>query len=176
MLQYRDGDARAFETLYERHGGSLFRYLSRQCRDRGRAEELFQDVWANLVRSRSRYRVEAKFTTFLFRIAHNRLIDHHRANVRNPALPAQDECDESSLPANASDDPARRANAQRQLRRLHALLDELPDEQREAFLLHEEGGLDVTQIAAATGVGRETAKSRLRYAVAKLRRALRDDA
>ena len=84
MLRYRNGDARAFERLYERHKGALFRYFLRQCSQRAVAEELFQDVWTSLVRSRDRYRVRAKFTTLLYRMAHNRIIDHRRSSTANP--------------------------------------------------------------------------------------------
>ena len=78
MLCYRDGDAGAFDALYARHKGGLYRYLLRQCREPAAAEELFQDVWMNLIRARARYTVQAKFTTYLYRLAHNRLIDHYR--------------------------------------------------------------------------------------------------
>ena len=78
MLGYRNGDAAAFEVLYIRHKGALYRYLLRQCRIAAVAEELLRDVWLNLVRARERYEVRAKFTTYLFRLAHNRLIDYYR--------------------------------------------------------------------------------------------------
>jgi len=78
MEHYRDGDAGAFDALYHRHKGGLYRYLFRQCKDKGVAEELFQDVWSNIIRSRERYQPSAKFTTFLYQVAHNRLVDYIR--------------------------------------------------------------------------------------------------
>ena len=78
MLAYRDGDAGAFDTLYRRHKGPVYRYMLRQCRDAGVADELFQDVWMNLIRARESYTVQAKFTTYIYTMAHNRLIDHYR--------------------------------------------------------------------------------------------------
>jgi len=78
MVAYRDGNLGAFEALYRRHKGGLYRYLLRQCRDNAVAEELFQDVWLNLIRSRGSYVVSSRFTTYLYRVAHNRLIDHYR--------------------------------------------------------------------------------------------------
>lgn len=171
MSRYRDGDAGAFETLYARHRGALFRYFLRQCRRRALAEEMFQDVWTSVIRARDRYEPKAKFTTWLYRIAHNRLVDHYRAaNPGNPA-PGGDAADDVT-PADPVVEPERRVHAERQVARLMALLDALPPEQREAFLLHEEAGLGIDEIAQAAGVGRETAKSRLRYAVAKLRKGL----
>lgn len=172
MTRYRDGDASAFETLYARHKGALFRYFVRQCTQRAVAEEMFQDVWTSVIRARGRYEPKAKFTTWLYRIAHNRLVDHYRAaNPGNPA-PGVDAGIPDDPPADPIVEPERRVHAERQVARLMALLEELPPEQREAFLLHEEAGLGVDDIAQATGVGREAAKSRLRYAVAKLRKGL----
>ncbi|HSO79887.1 MAG TPA: sigma-70 family RNA polymerase sigma factor, partial [Chromatiaceae bacterium] len=78
MLAYRNGDAEAFAILYHRHRGPLYRYLLQGCANPATAEELFQDVWTNLIRVRETYRVEARFTTWLYRLAHNRLVDHYR--------------------------------------------------------------------------------------------------
>ena len=91
MERYRDGDAGAFDALYGRHKGGVFRYLARQCGNRGVAEELFQDVWMNLIRARAGYTVQAKFTTYLYRLAHNRLIDHYRAQSGNVPASFDDE-------------------------------------------------------------------------------------
>ncbi len=175
MAAYRDGNAAAFETLYTRHKGGLFRYFRRQCRSPSEAEELFQDVWTNLIRARVRYSVEAKFTTYLYRIAHNRLIDHYRRAASGVPLSYGDDPEVvESMPAAAGDQPEARYLARVQVERFQALLVELPEAQREAFLLHEDGGMSVDEIAEATAVNRETAKSRLRYAVARLRRGMQD--
>ena len=175
MLAYRDrGDDGAFERLYRRHKGGLYRFLLRQCGSRAVAEELFQDVWLNIIRSRSAYSVEARFATYLYRIAHNRLIDHYRRSVHRPSLAVvEDEPDAVELiPAAAHDQPELRAQSREQVERLQRLLGDLPAVQREAFVLHAEAGLGVAEIASVTGVNHETAKRRLRYAVAKLRRGM----
>jgi RNA polymerase sigma-70 factor, ECF subfamily len=174
MLFYGDGDAGAFDALYARHRGGLYRYLLRQCRDAGAAEELFQDVWMNLIRARSSYTVKAKFTTYLYRLAHNRLIDHYRSQAHAAAASFDDEdCEELADVTNGREQPAEVAlDVKRQAHRLLALIAELPEAQREAFLLQQEAGMSVEQISAATGVTRETAKSRLRYALSKLRRGM----
>lgn len=174
MLRYRDGDAGAFDALYARHRGGLYRYLLRQCGNRGQAEELFQDVWMNLIGARSRYQVEARFSTYLYRLAHNRIIDHYRRNAgRVPVSFEDDDCPAlESIPEAARGQPEHQAETKEQVARILAELERLPEAQREAFLLHQEGGLLVEEIAQATGVGRETAKSRLRYALARLRAAL----
>jgi len=167
MLAYRQGDAGAFETLYARHKGPLYRFVLRSVRERGLAEELYQEIWMRVIEARGRYSVQAKFTTWLYTIAHNRLTDHwRRRGLQLVALAEQD------APAPPADEPARRAEARESLARLATALGALPAAQREAFLLHEEAGMSVAEIAAATGAGEEAAKSRLRYALAKLREAL----
>lgn len=171
MLAYRDGDAAAFDRLYDRHRGGVYRYLLRQCRNAALADELFQDVWMNLIRARAGYTVQAKFSTYLYRIAHNRLIDHFRRG--DAALSLDDESVSIAEPvAPRSVEPDVSATSRQQAAQLLALLDALPEEQREAFVLQQEGGLSVEEIADATGVSRETAKSRLRYALAKLRQGM----
>lgn len=172
MLGYRDGDASAFEVLYARHKGALYRYLLRQCRVTAVAEELLQDVWLNLVRARERYEVKAKFTTYLYRLAHNRLIDYYRRQSSGLPVSYQDELSFDGIPDSAQPAAETRLDLKRQAARLKELIAGLPEAQREAFLLREETGLSLEQIAEVTDVNPETAKSRLRYAVARLRQAL----
>ncbi len=171
MERYRDGDAGAFDLLYARHKGGLFRFMLRQCGNRGTAEELFQEVWLSLIRARAGYTVQAKFTTYLYRMAHNRIIDHYRSQAGG--VPASFDAEggpvADSIAGPRGDDPAISADARQQAQRLLQLLGELPAAQREAFLLQQESDMSVEEIAQATGVSRETAKSRLRYAIAKLR-------
>lgn len=177
MLRYAQGDAAAFDRLYARHRAPLFRYILRQLHsNRALAEELFQDLWMNLIGARSRYRVEAKFTTWLYTMAHNRVVDHYRRHraLEVVSLNADDDDDPPEVAAPPTVQPERAAQAREQAARLLALVEELPAAQREAFLLHEEGGLSVEDIAAVTGADREAIKSRLRYAMDKLRRGMGD--
>jgi RNA polymerase sigma factor (sigma-70 family) len=177
MLLYRDGEAGAFDALYARHKGGVYRYLLRQCRDAAAADELFQDVWMNLVRARSGYTVQAKFTTYLYHLAHNRLIDHYRKNGHAVMVSLDEEEGEAALEVpDGRERPVDEAlDSRRQAARLLELVAALPEVQREAFLLQQESGMSGEEIAQATGVNRETAKSRLRYAMAKLRQGLRAD-
>ena len=175
MLKYRDGDADAFEALYARHKGALYRYCLRHCAERGTAEETFQDVWMRVIGARTRYQPRAKFTTWLYRIARNRVIDRYRADNPGRFQSLDDENPASQPAADEVFEPHRRLSSQRRVARLKERIAALPAEQRDAFLLHEEGGLGLEDIAALTGVGRETAKSRLRYALSKLRAALREE-
>jgi RNA polymerase sigma-70 factor (ECF subfamily) len=176
MERYRDGDAGAFDLLYARHKGGVFRFMLRQCGERGVAEELFQDVWMNLIRAREAYTVRAKFTTYLYHLAHNRLIDYYRSRAGGVALSfdAEDGPLLDSVPAPRADDPAVSAEFRQQAARLLQLLDALPAPQREAFLLQQESDMSIEEIAQVTGVTRETAKSRLRYANARLRAGMQE--
>jgi RNA polymerase sigma factor (sigma-70 family) len=169
MLAYGGGDAGAFETLYARHRGGLYRFVLRAVKDRGLAEELFQEVWVRVIEARGRYAPKARFITWLYTIAHNLLVDHWRK--KGLSVVSLDDEDVGSESAN----PARQAEARQALARFAQALEALPPAQREAFLLHEEGGLSVAEIAAVTGAGEEAAKSRLRYAMAKLKAAVEDD-
>lgn len=168
MLRYRDGDLAAFEALYRRHNDPLFRYLLRLCRNRHTAEDVFQEVWGKIVNARASYRPTAKFSTFLYRVAHNCFIDHLRRNKRH-ANSAEFLPDMHHDPGEQPDMLTERSLARE---RLSVALLDLPDEQRDVFLLHEEAGLSLDDIATVTGSNRETVKSRLRYAVKKLRAAI----
>ena len=172
MLAYARGDVRAFETLYARHRGPLYRYLARHTRHMEIANDLFQEVWAKVIASRERYEPRAKFTTFLYHIAHNCCIDHYRRVTARPEGGSLDEDWQMAAAAPATERPDAKAERAEIAARYQVALKALPAEQRDVFLLYEESGLSLEEIGHITGVGMETAKSRLRYAVAKLRGAL----
>ncbi|MEZ5608683.1 MAG: sigma-70 family RNA polymerase sigma factor [Burkholderiaceae bacterium] len=185
MRDYAAGQMRAFEMLYDRHGMRVWRYLYRSLRDAAAAEDLAQDVWLRVARHASAYRPQAaradrpaaRFATWLMTIAHHRLVDHQRAArpMHSLDLALDDERPlADTLAAPSGFGPVRRIETRQQAAQLLAALERLPAVQRQAFLLQAEGELSVADIAAATGVGIETAKSRLRYARAALRRALED--
>jgi RNA polymerase sigma-70 factor, ECF subfamily len=167
MLAWAGGDAGAFEQLYRRHKDSLYRYFLRHVRPPDLAGEAFQDVWQKVIQSRDRYRADAPFAAWLYTLAHHRLMDHYRSQRPNDEMP-------DDLAAPERDHPERRAEQSQQSYRLLAALQTLPPEQREILVLREEQDFTLEQIAAIQGVGRETVKSRLRYALAKLREVLND--
>jgi RNA polymerase sigma-70 factor (ECF subfamily) len=168
MKRYCDGDVVAFETLYGRHKDPVYRYLLRLAGNPDTAEDVFQEVWGKIIGARDSYQRTAKFTTFLYRVAHNCFIDHYRRNRRHRGAV------EFDPEAHADNGDAPETVTERWLarRRLDAALTRLPEEQRDVFLLHEEAGLTLDEIASVTGSNREATKSRLRYAVAKLRAAI----
>ncbi len=172
MLAYASGDARAFEALYSRHRGPLFRFLLRGIKRRELADELFQETWGRVIQARTRYRVEAKFSTWLLQIAHNLVIDQYRRERPED----NGETAENVMRVTENDErerPDQVLSDFEQSRRLQMALAELPTDQRGAFLLRVENGLGIEEIAEVMAVGRETAKSRLRYALEKLRISLR---
>jgi RNA polymerase sigma factor (sigma-70 family) len=178
MLRFGRGEAAAFESLYRRHESRVFRYLHRTLRNEASANDLMQDVWFAVVRNAVGYQPTAKFTTWLFTIAHNRMVDMIRAGGRLQSLDAGDSSDTEvpslldSLAADAKFEPPAEVQAQDEAAALLNAVAQLPAEQRAAFLLQAEGELSVEEIAAATGSTFETVKSRLRYARAKLRQLL----
>jgi len=172
MQRYREGALEAFDALYARHQAGLYRYLLRTAQgDRERAAEWFQEVWAKLVRGRASYRSGAPFAPWLYGMAQHHVIDHWR-KAELPTV--RDEEALHAAAAHREQEPDAQLLSRWRLNRLLGALNSLPVEQRNAFLLKEEGGMSLEEIAAATGVGRETAKSRLRYALLRLREALSD--
>ena len=172
MLAYAAGDTSAFEQLYSRHRSRLYRYLLRQVRDPALADEFFQDIWQRVIAAREGWKPDAAFTTWLFRIAHNRLTDHWRALKHRPPAPADG--DERAARVPDPDTPERNLSEFEQRRRLQLALAELPEDQREVLQLRLEQELSLEEIGQITGVGRETVKSRLRYAMDKLRTRLNE--
>jgi RNA polymerase sigma-70 factor (ECF subfamily) len=174
MLSYREGAAAAFEELYRRHKGGLFRFVLRSVRERSLAEELYQEIWMRVIEARGRYEPQAKFTTWLYTIAHNRIVDHWRKKGLQVVALDQGEDPAIDPPASPSYEPEKILQGKQGLERFTRALEALPPAQREAFLLHEEAGMSVAEIARATGANEEAAKSRLRYALSKLKEALAD--
>jgi RNA polymerase sigma-70 factor (ECF subfamily) len=171
MSRYQDGDVGAFEILYSRHKAPLFRYFLRRGMDRENASELFQEVWTRIIRARDRYRPTAKFTTYMYQLAHNCFVDYVRLHARTLSWKPS-AIDPEELAGDSRDNPENCASTAESVDRFRQALADLPAEQQEAFVLREEGGLSLADIASVTGVNPETAKSRLRYAVKKLRQAL----
>lgn len=177
MQSYAAGQAAAFEQLYGRHRLRMWRYFYRNTGDGALADDLAQDLWFAVVDNAARYEVRSKFTTWLFTMAHHRLVDHWRR--QRPGISLSADTEESmrladSLFAASGFEPDHQLDRQLMAQALLAALSQLPTEQRECFLLQVEADMTVAEIAQATGVAEETAKSRLRYARAKLRAALEE--
>ena len=166
MQQYAAGDMSAFESLYKRYRGPLYRYIQQRVSDPATANDLYQGSWEKLIKARRRYQPTAPFGAWLFRIAHNHVVDHFRASRYTEQLDPENTVSTHPQPTDVLD------NEQRELRFRAALLN-LPDAQRNTLLLKIEAGLGLKEIGKITGVERETVKSRLRYATDKLKRVLK---
>lgn len=178
MRAFAAGDAAAFDRLYARHQGPLYRFVRRLLGTAAaaQADEVFQDTWLKLIDGRARWQPQgAAFRTWLFTLAHHRAVDCLRRGGRELSTSAGDDDDAPWEPEaeawrgwpapEAEDRTFWRAAG----RRLLDCLEGLPLPQKTAFLLQHEDGLSVAEIGQALGVGFETAKTRLRYAAAKLR-------
>ncbi len=162
MQRYANDDAQAFNRLYDRYRGSLYRYLKRQLNDSATANDLYQGVWEKVIRARRSYRPTTPFSAWLFTIAHHHLVDHYRR--KQPVYNAATEGLVDDRPG-----PVQDAMSGEQNQQLRDAIANLPLEQRNTLLLKLETALKMEEIAKLTGVNRETVKSRLRYAVNKLR-------
>ena len=178
MQRYGAGDMAAFEQLYARHELGVWRYLLRSVRRQEVADDLTQDVWFAVARQGRNYVAVATFRTWLFTIAHNRLVDHFRTTKNHTSLDAETADSDvaliDTLAADSGFGPVRQLESREQARALIAAVEALPPEQRHAFLLQAEAGMSVDEIARVTGTSFETTKSRLRYARNQLRQLLKE--
>lgn len=179
MLRYREGDRLAFRELYSRHSRGLYLFISWRSPRREWVDEIAQDSWANLHQARTRYEPQSSFRTYLFQIARNRLIDllrQHGQTVLASDL-GHDSEDGAAFDqlADASQETATPESVldhKQQASRLHRAIRALPEEQREALVLQQFNGMSLEEIAELVGAPVETIKSRLRYAMRKLRQLL----
>ena len=189
MHAFAGGDAAAFTRLYDRHERATWRFIRHRlgAQHEGAADDVLQETWISVARAAPRYVATASFTTWLFTVARNRVIDHLRAqsnampSIDAPLVRADSGADSGEddgepwadrVAADAGDGPLARIESRQQAEAFLDALAQLPQAQREAFVLQAEGGLSVDEVASATGVGAETAKTRLRYAKARLRTLL----
>ena len=187
MTAYAAGDARAFEQLYARHHASLYRFVRRLLGSalNAQTDEVFQDTWLRVVQARARWEPQgATFRTWLYTLAHHRVIDMLRRSGREVSIDAFAAADDAPsepaategaawqhwpAPSGAASHTEELAFWRRAGEQLLACLEQLPLPQRSAFLLHHDDGLALDEVASALEVGFETAKTRLRYAMRKLR-------
>lgn len=165
IKQYRSGNAAAFDQLYERYRLSVYNYIHRQVSISAQAEDIFQDVWFKVIKSLHQLDTPSQFPAWLFTITRNKITDHWRKK-KPESLEYEDELESNSALAEQI------AFIRSCMERLLAILQALKPEQRDAFVLQQESGLTLEEIATIAECGRETIKSRLRYAMQKLRKGL----
>jgi RNA polymerase sigma-70 factor (ECF subfamily) len=167
MLAYAAGDANAFDRLYHNYRAPLYRFILRQVKDPVSSNDIYQQCWEKVIKGRQGYRSKSPFAAWLFRIARNTVVDHFRRQANSPSHELPELASDTAGPQAALADVERDNN-------LADAIDALPAEQREVVLLRLEAGLDLAAIADLTGVNAETCKSRLRYALAKLKQQLQE--
>jgi len=177
MVAYSQGDASAFEELLRRHQRPVLNFIYRYVGNRPTAEDLVQDVFMRIIRRAGSYKREAKFTTWLYTIARNICIDHSRrmqhrrtASLDHPVRAGGEDrrtLGESIASTDAATD--RRAMGREIGEQIKAAVGHLAEDQREVFLMREYLGLPFKEIAEIVGIPENTAKSRMRYALEKLR-------
>jgi RNA polymerase sigma factor (sigma-70 family) len=175
MARFAHGDTRAFETLYDRHEKPVWRFVLRSVKESAIADDVTQELWFAVARTATTYQATAKFRTWLFTMARNRVIDLSRTAKSNVSIDEENDEGEamfSELAADSRLGPLRQLESKDTARQLIEAVEQLPADQREAFLLQADGDMSVEDIASATNVSFETAKSRLRYARAKLKSLL----
>lgn len=181
MDRFGAGDDEAFRTLVDRHERPLLRYFYRRCLDRALAEDCVQEVFLRLVRHRGTWRPDAKFTTYLYRIAENHWIDRYRSRQAAPGI--------TSLETVVSDDggtleqavegdvraPEDVAGDRELAVKLRRALARLTEDQRQVFVLAETRGLKYAEIGETLGIPVGTVKSRMHAATTRLREFLEAD-
>ena len=180
MLRYKDGDLSAFEIIIEKHQQPLFSFVYRFCSDYHQSQDLVQEVFMRLIKMSRNYEPRAKFTTYLYTIAHNVCIDHLRQKKRRMNVSLSEPVDAENQLTLEDTMKDERANPQRDFQQksfeeaLHQAVQDLPAEQREVFLLREQQNLAFDEIARITGCLPSTAKSRMRYALQSIREKLQN--
>ena len=179
MRGYRDGDLHAFKELYLRHSAGLYRFIAWRSPRKEWVDEIVQDSWASLHAARTGYEPVAGFRTYLYQIARNRLTDLLRQKQMASTDAAAQENGEEPLSQlddtpHESLSPEAVLEKKQRIAHLHKAIRALPNEQKEALVLQQFNGLSLEEIAQVTDVPLETVKSRLRYAMQKLRTQLQD--
>ena len=171
MLAFAQQDQNAFEQLYARHKDALYRYFLRHLSNEATSQELYQDLWMKIIKSKDNYQPTAKFTTWVYTLAHNRLVDWYRRN--NLEMQSfEKNTEETNTDGSIDWNPEDEFQTKRLAKQLKIAIDNLPFDQREVFLLHQEAMLTLPQISELLQEGLEKIKSRYRYAINKLRNNL----
>ena len=181
MLRYQRGDRDAFALLVRRYKVRVFNFVLRRVKEANAADDLAQDVFLRVVQKAGDFKHEARFSTWLYTIARNLSIDHLRkmslrrhASLDQPSKNSGPDLVETLSDQHPRGDVERTAAATRVQQCIISAVDALPEDQREVFLLREVANLPFKDIAEITGVGENTAKSRMRYALDRLQAALCD--
>jgi RNA polymerase sigma-70 factor (ECF subfamily) len=180
MEAYQRGDVRAFEELLARHRKPVMNFLYRQVGSEALAEDLLQEVFLRIIQGAPTYKAKAKFTTWLYTIARNLCVDnarrakHRKARSLDQPLGEDGKSTMGDFVPDKGATPDRQAIGKQLQGRIAQAIEALPEEQREVFLMRENLNLPFKEIADIIGCPENTVKSRMRYALEALRRALEE--
>lgn len=179
MNFYRDGNVRAFEELVLRYQTPIYHFILRSVRSPATAQELLQETFVRVIKGAKRYQQKAKFSTWLYTIARNICIDHSRRQKHRKTSSLDAQMYETGqtyveMVPSKEGGPERKSEDNKLQQAIAQAVGELPDDQREVFLLREFQGLQFGEIAKIVGVTENTVKSRMRYALEKLRGSLQE--
>jgi RNA polymerase sigma-70 factor (ECF subfamily) len=171
---YVSGDESALASLLSRHKSKIYTSIYLLVKDRYLAEDIFQDTFIKVINTlkSGKYNEEGKFLPWVLRISHNLVIDHFRREKRNPTITNQDGFDIFEVigfSEESIEDVKLRDENHKELR---ALIQQLPEEQKEVLIMRHYGDLSFKEIADLTGVSINTALGRMRYALNNLRRMM----
>ena len=173
MAQVQDGDARAFEVIFDRHADAAFSLAYRMCGRRAMAEDVVQEAFLSLWRSGARYdRTRGSVRSWVLGVVHNRAIDLFRRDTVRAGKDISDDQAVNRLASGASTE--REVQRRDDASQVRAALSELPDEQRKVIELAYFGGFSHSQIAEMLTLPAGTVKGRMRLGLTKLRLTLAD--
>lgn len=174
MLAFATNETKAFELLYARHKDALYRYFLRHLSNQSTCQELVQDLWIKIIKAKESYKTTAKFNTWLYTLAHNRLVDWYRRNNLEMKAFVDNIEDTDEIGGIDSWNPEDEFQTKRLSKKLKSCIGKLPFDQREVFLLHQEASFTIPKISEILVESLEKVKSRYRYAIKKLRICLED--
>lgn len=172
MLAFQIGDKKAFEQLYRRYHQPLMSYLFYRTNDKSLSEEIFQETWLRVIKASSNYQANSQFNTYLYLIARNVQIDLYRKYKMTHLVESLTDNETALEVCDLQANPAKQTQLNQATAQIKICLEALPNQQKDIFLLREESGLSLPEIANIVDLPFETVKSRLRYALTKLRQCL----
>ena len=175
MILFSQGDVEAFSTLYERYKDSIYRYVVRTCGNPSLAEEITQETWISIINAKEKIDESTNFKGYLFRTAHNKVIDNFRKTSSLPAAVSDYDDSVFDIPDTNNPSAEHYELLLECIKVLYALLQKLPYNQRTIIIMREETQMTLEELAMSLNEKRETLKSRLRYALVALRRDMPED-
>ncbi len=171
---YIAGDEKAFEILVNRHKNRVFTSIMLIVKDTDVAQDLLQDSFIKAIHTMKggRYNEEGKFSSWISRIAHNLAIDYFRKEKRNPTTQLEDNIKAFNSLSYAEDSAEALQIREETFARLKAMIELLPENQKEVLIMRHYADMSFQEIAEATGVSINTALGRMRYALINLRKKM----